>query len=298
MQTLEDLAAQNTAFKDAFNEGSAPPSSDDAMTEDERFGIQPADPQSDAGGDPPAEEVASVVADDSDAPPEGGASDPSGEPPAAGPEELPPAEAAPDGAAMADAGGEGAGVDVPPEELGEPPAPEDSAPKVSYEEALQRLSEDFGPEFVDLIRVVAAHEAGSAGASAAEQAIGGVRHEVEEAISAINEAFASQHFESIKEAHEDFLEVVAMPEFQAWVDAMPPEDQSSTKQVIAGGTARQVIAMLKKFKSESDMGGSGGMDETELDAATGTRSTGGGMSVPGGARPAAQDDYANAWLNA
>lgn len=295
-QTLEELAAQNTAFKQAFDEGGAPPSADDAMTEDERFGIQAEDGQSDAGGEGDAADVAVVIAADAEegeqpevvAPTEGEQM----EAEVAAGAEAPTVEEA-----IAEGGGEEAAP--PAEEMAAEAAPpaEEPAPTMTYEDAVQRLREDFGDEFVDLIRVVALHEASKAGASAAETAVGGVRKEVDEAIDAINQAFATAHFEAIQEAHEDFLEIVATPEFQAWVDGMDPEGQSQAKGVIAGGTARQVIRLLRDFKSATQSTDDISSLE-DMDASAGIRSTGAGAPTLGGRGGAAKDDYESAWANA
>lgn len=294
-QTLEDLAAQNTAFKQAFEEEAPPPRAEDAMTEDERFGIAAEDGQSDSGAvDSGADGVAVVVeAEDDPAPPE------------ATPEATAEEGATPEGAdAMAAAEGEGSpmgeAVAEAPPAVPEPAAEASQAaepPRMSFEEAVQKLSEDFGSEFIDMIRAIAAHEAGNAGRAAAETAVGSVRGEVDEAIDAINQAFATAHFEAIQEAHEDFLEIVATPEFQAWIDGMDPARQEQAKGVIAGGTARQVIRLLREFKSESgEQTDPSGMDE--LAAAAGIRSTGGGGASIPAARGGSSDEYADAWAKA
>lgn len=299
MQTLEQLAAQNTAFKDAFNEDSAPPTSDDAMSEDQRFGITGEDAQMDAGGDSGAVDVASVMSEEE--PPAEPAADP------AAAEAMPMEGGEADPMASADpmaAEGEGAvappadPVPVPADMASADEAAVDAPPAMSYQDAVQRMSEDFGPEFVDMVRVIAAHHASEAGGKAASEAVGSVKSEIEEAIDSINQAFATQHFEAISEAHDDFMEIVAKPEFESWVASMPESEQNAMRQVIAGGTARQVIAMLKQFKEQ----GAAEEDPTgmdELDAAAGVRSGGGGPTAPmGGARLATGDEYADAWTKA
>lgn len=295
-QTLEELAAQNTAFKQAFDEGGAPPSADDAMTEDERFGIQAEDGQSDAGGEGDAADVAVVIAADAE---EG--EQPEVVAPTEGEQMEAEVAAGAEAPTVEEAIAEGGGEEVAPpaEEMAAEAAPTDDDP--AYEEAKQALSEDFGEQFVDYIHAIAERAARivakEVGATAAETAVGGVRKEVDEAIDAINQAFATAHFEAIQEAHEDFLEIVAKPEFQAWVDGMDPEGQSQAKGVIAGGTARQVIRLLREFKSATQSADDISSLE-DMDASAGIRSTGAGAPALSGRGGAAKDDYAAAWANA
>lgn len=161
------------------------------------------------------------------------------------------------------------------------------------------LAEDFGTDFVaqltKLIKHICAGEIGSG--------VGGVSAMVDQVINELKEERQQNHFHRIRAAHEDFMEVTATPEFAAWCEGLPPEEQAVCKRVTESGSAQEIIDLLTKFKasqatpdaddSSSDDTGDAGFS-AEHDAAEGVRSS--GMRLP--VSPKSKDDYSDAWNEA
>ena len=59
---------------------------------------------------------------------------------------------------------------------------------------------------------------------------------------------AEKHFDTIRDAHSDFAEVVESNEFKAWVEEQPKFLQKTYLDVLKEGTASDVIEMLDNFK--------------------------------------------------
>ncbi len=138
----------------------------------------------------------------------------------------------------------------------------------SFEEAIARLSEDFGSEFVQLIQAVAAKAGGDAVASKSS--------EVMDAIDALKEASSvrdtNEHFEYIADQHPDYTDLIESPEFSAWLEANP--DHQATCE---HGNKRAVVKMLSAFKKSQEEATNGGSDDG-LDDAAGVRSS--GLALP------------------
>lgn len=178
---------------------------------------------------------------------------------------------------------------------GEPSA-EEAAATMSADEAIARLKEDFGEEFVSMIQAVA----GAAAAKAAGDGGGDMVQKVEDAMNEIRGAFEYLHNEAIADAHEDYEAVVASPEFAQWVESLTDEERASTEQVLESGTARQVVKVLNAFKDhlkEQATPEDAQPDTSALDAAAGVRST--GMAVPSTSAVAGPvDGFRKGWSKA
>jgi len=151
----------------------------------------------------------------------------------------------------------------------------------------QLLADDFGPDFVQLLtRFIKQICKGELG-----EGLGSINATVDQVIHHLTSERQANHFKAIKDAHDDFMEVVDSPEFSAWKGSQAPEEQDRLQRVVDSGSAQEIIDMLTAFK-QSRGNGASTVDESALDDAEGVRS-GGGMSLP--SEPAAADDYARAW---
>jgi len=271
----QDQDESNSQFADGFNN---PPSEATQPSEDEAFGIASEVPGDGAGEGSPPVQTTNEVTPPAEATPE------TAEPAAAVPSETAPEAAPPEASEEA--------AETPEEEAAEQDNGGEDL-EAAYQASVKKIAEDFGPEFInDFITVIK-----YLSTQVATDGMSPLAQTVSEAIAAVNEAFQSQHFAAIKEAHEDFSEVVNSPEFAQWVQAMPEAAQEDTKKVIAAGSHREVIAMLNSFKkSLTPPSAAAGGDEFDaaMDGAEGVRSS--GMSLP--EEPPANDDYEKAWNQA
>lgn len=176
---------------------------------------------------------------------------------------------------------------------------------LSVQQAMKQLAEDFGDEFVKMIEAIATAKAREAGAQAASE----IKGTVDEIINDITDTKAKAHFEKIADAHPDFAEVGDSEEFKTYVESLPDDQKGQALEVIANGSARQIIKLLDGFKSANAQGAKQGMeqpaelteaaesivdeatDDSAMDAAEGVRSS--GMKLP--EQPAKSDDYDAAW---
>lgn len=170
-------------------------------------------------------------------------------------------------------GGEGA-------ESGPATAPAASA---GEDDPAKALAEDFGPEFVDLLIRLVKKICGDQ--------VGGVQETVQSVIDHLNGEKHQAHFKTIASAHEDFVDVIESPEFEAYRAAQAPAEQSDIDRVVASGSAQEIIDMLTKFKGAK--GGQSGADDESMDAAEGVRSSGGGLTLP--AKPTNSKSFEDAW---
>lgn len=170
--------------------------------------------------------------------------------------------------------------------------------EISVEQAMKQLSDDFGDDFVRMIEAIATAKAREAGS----QVVGELKGTVDEIIGDIVDTKTKAHFERIVDAHPDFNEIGESEEFKAFVEAMPDDQKGAALEVIAGGTAKQIIKLLNDFKAaapqakgeELTQAAESIVDEVsedQMDAAEGVRSS--GMKLPDA--PQKADDYASAW---
>ena len=171
--------------------------------------------------------------------------------------------------------------------------------EMTPEQAMKTLSEDFGPEFAKMLKVLMKAEVSSE--------VSKVAGDVDSLIEAIKDDKARSHFEAIADKHPDFHELGASDEMKAYLDGMSDEDRQAAMQVVEGGSTRQVIKFLDKFKEwqaanqpapaaeteaeQPSMEDSAQQDDAAMDAAEGVRST--GLRLP--TQPGRSDDYESAW---
>lgn len=154
--------------------------------------------------------------------------------------------------------------------------------EMSAEQAMKILAEDFGPEFVKMIEVIAGSKAQAAASKVAQEATGQLGQSVQEIIDNIVDDRARSHFETIASKHPDFTDVAATPEFNEFVKSYP-----NGEQIADAGSAKDIVKMLDKFKA----GQQPAEPDPAVDAAEGVRSS--GMRLP--EAPSKADGYEDAW---
>lgn len=173
------------------------------------------------------------------------------------------------------------------------PAPIDDA---EVAEIKQRLSEDFGDEFVAMIEKLAANEAKKLAASGIDEKIGGISSTIEQIINDTKQAFSAMHYGAIADAHEDFLEIAESEQFQQWLASMPEEKRAAAENIVQAGRPGQVIKLLTEYKEHCKQKESGANEDTELalDAASGVRSSS-PVKLPDRVPANPDDEYRAAW---
>lgn len=152
-------------------------------------------------------------------------------------------------------------------------------------EALAKLSDQFGPEFADLIvQVIKEQSSGHEGS----EDIAALREEVGSVISDLKFA---QHKRDILAAKSDAYDIGETPEFKEWCASQ--DDAEECARIVANGTAVEVINLLTRYEEylnkDADTGGG-----EEEDAATAVRGSS-PITLPN--RPVAgdEDEYQAAW---
>lgn len=163
---------------------------------------------------------------------------------------------------------------------------DDKGDKGETQSARAALTEDFGPEFVGQLEAFIKEVC--SGAVSGE--IGTLAGTVQSVIDSLTAERNQRHFQTIAEAHEDFTEIVESQAFQDWLDGQPADEKADLQRVIESGSAKEIIAMLTKFKESNKAEG----NDDALDAAEGVR--GSGLRLP--TEPKDSQDYANAWNEA
>lgn len=309
MATQEQMKNDQDAYGLAFNEEQAPAAE---QTEDEAFGITPAETEGDAsanGGAAP--DVAVVIQGEAPsaeaAPPvEAGAPEGGGDTQMAAPEEgaAPPSDGVDieketqrlkswEGRLRAQQAELDAkkGEEAPAAEAGETSGEEMAEGEdPTVEQAIATLSADFGGDFVKLIQVIARGEA----QSAAGETVGELGKSVQAIIDDITDGKKRAHFQAIFDAHPDFAEISESAPFLEWIS------QNASMQDIADhGSAAEINDMLTQYKAATapapaeGSGPNAGMppDDTSLDDAEGVRSS--GLRLP--ESPAEAKDFKDAW---
>lgn len=192
--------------------------------------------------------------------------------------------------------------------------------KISAADALARLKEDWGGEFIDMItavvRDIARQEADLVSDGKVKEGIGSLEKRTMDGFRSIGERHMLLHKEKIDDAVPGYEQMVGTEAFEAFKAKYPDGDK-----IAEGGTARQIIKMLKAFQAtqgeennEADGTSQAGKDqidrdagganqpvaqaqpsEAAIDAAAGVRS-GGAVRVP--EAPTESADYAGAWVQA
>lgn len=178
--------------------------------------------------------------------------------------------------------------------------------EMTPEQAVARLSEDFGEDFVKMIQVIAGSTASKTASESVDSKVGEIKGAVDEIIADITDTKSRQHFEAIAAKHPDFTEIGGSEGFASYIAGLPEADQAEAKRVASGGSASEIVALLDAYKK------SGAQAEPEaaapaadpvidpevdaqMDAAEGVRSS--GMRLPE-QPPAAASSYEDAWEQA
>lgn len=154
-------------------------------------------------------------------------------------------------------------VDEPPAVEAEPPrmeyAADPGAPGMSYEQAVTRMGEDFGAEFVDMLKAIIGHcaseEAGKVGG-----ATGG---RLDQLIGDIQEGFRSLHGDTLRALRSNVDDVAASPEFAAYIEGLPEPDRSTAQSVIGAGRLPEVVKLIDAFEDSRKATDEGDDDDWE-----------------------------------
>ena len=159
------------------------------------------------------------------------------------------------------------------------------------DEVMATLAEDFGDEFVSALTQVIEARAAEIASKVADEKVGAVSGTVDQLISSLTDDKARNHFETIADAHPDFMEVAQSPEFKQWVESLGDKAEQA-KAVIESGSSRQVVKLLDEFKAAGQAGQEAMKDDAAMMAAQSVRGRG-GMRLP--EKPQVADDYEAAW---
>lgn len=182
--------------------------------------------------------------------------------------------------------------------------------KISPKEAMDRLRADWGDEFIDMMtsvfRDIARQEADLVADGKVKEGVGSLEKRTMDGFRSIGERHMMLHREKIEDAIPGYEKLVDSEGFGAFKANYPDGEK-----IAEGGTARQIIKMLKAFQeSQGDGTSDAGKDqidrdadqavaqaqpsEAAIDAAAGVRS--GAARVP--EAPQQSQDYAGAWAEA
>ena len=178
---------------------------------------------------------------------------------------------------------------------GEVPAAADDA---EIAEIRQRLTEDFGDEFVGMISKLAAYEARKLAAEDFDSKLNPIQQTIAQAIQDVHAAFESMHFGAIADAHENFQDIINSPEFGAYINGLSGDEQEAAQAVLEGGTPKQVIGLLNAYKESLEQKAEQVDSDTSvddaLDAAEGVRGSS-PVQLPGRVPVGDEDEYRAAW---
>ena len=159
------------------------------------------------------------------------------------------------------------------------------------DEIMATLAEDFGDEFVSALTQVIEARAAEIASKVADEKVGTVAGNMDQLIASLTDEKARTHFETIADAHPDFMEVAQSDAFKQWVDSLGDKAEQA-KAVIESGSARQVVKLLSEFKAAGQAGQDAAQDDAAMLAAQSVRGRG-GMRLP--EKPQVADDYEAAW---
>jgi hypothetical protein len=189
--------------------------------------------------------------------------------------------------------------DTPAEEAAEPAVTEKleevaeqvKSGDMSTEEAMKTLSSDFGEDFVKMLNVLIEAKSGEVASKTADEKVGAVSGKLDGLIGELVDDKAKSHFESISEAHPDFMEVGESPEFKAYVDALPATEKEHALNVIGSGSAGAINKLLTVYKKSKEAPTQEKPDESAMDAAEGVR----GKAIKLPDHPDKSEGYEEAW---
>jgi len=164
--------------------------------------------------------------------------------------------------------------------------------ELTIDQAMKTLANDFGEDFTKMLGVLIESKAAEIAGKAADERFGKVKGEMDGLVNEIVSDKAKSHYESIADAHPDFMDVAASPEFKGWVDGLDETQKAQAMQTIENGSARQIVKLLNGYK-QANTKVDPPAEDPAMDAAEGVRSK--GLKIP--EKPAQSDDYAAAWDN-
>lgn len=160
------------------------------------------------------------------------------------------------------------------------------------DEVMATLAEDFGDEFVSALTQVIEARAAEIAGKVADEKVGAITGTVDQLISSLTDDKARNHFETIADAHPDFMEVAQSDAFKQWVDSLGGDKTAQAQSIIESGSARQVVKLLNDFKAANQDDQNNTMSDAAMLAAQSVRGRG-GMRLP--EKPQVADDYEAAW---
>lgn len=158
------------------------------------------------------------------------------------------------------------------------------------DEVMATLAEDFGDDFVAALTQVIESRAAEIAGKVADEKVSAVAGNVDQLVASLTDDKARSHFETIADAHPDFMEVAQSPEFKEWVESLGDKAEQA-QIIIQSGSSRQVVKLLDEFKAASQVPQEDAPDAAMM-AAQSVRGRG-GMRLP--AKPEVSDDYEAAW---
>lgn len=161
--------------------------------------------------------------------------------------------------------------------------------ELTFDQAMATLSNDFGEDFTKMLGVLIEAKAGEIAGKTADERVSKVSQQMDGLVGELVDDKARMHFESISDAHEDFMDIAASPEFKEYISAMDETQRAAAEQTIESGSARNIIKLLSNFKAAGAKAEP--VDDESMDAAEGVRSS--GLKIPN--KPAASEDYEAAW---
>lgn len=177
--------------------------------------------------------------------------------------------------------------------------------ELTPEQAMKQLEEDFGPDFVRMIAIIAKAQAADVGSKVADEKVGKVAKTVEELATDVQGTKAREHFRTIESAHPDFRDIGKSKEFAAFVESLPEKDRADAERIKAKGSATEVIGLIDKYKAKQSAEKKRQDEaaaeeerkraekrEQQLADAEGVRSS--GIALPQQPKPA-PDSYEAAW---
>ena len=155
---------------------------------------------------------------------------------------------------------------------------------------LQSLRDDFGDDFVSAIEQLVNAKAAAIAEKLVGEKVGNMDGALKDVMASIEDRDARAHFQTIAKAHPDFMEVANGESMQQYLAGLPEAERAAAEQVIDGGTAEDVIALIEAVKGHWQPQ-EAAHDEEAMANAEGVRSN--ALKLP--EKPAKADDYENAW---
>jgi hypothetical protein len=165
--------------------------------------------------------------------------------------------------------------------------------QITPEQAMAQLSEDFGDEFIQMIKAIVV--------ATTKTEVAPVSKTVDDVVSSLNSRDERAHFKAISTKHPDFREVGSSDSFKAFIQSLPDDVRGDAEKVAQGGSSDEVIELLDLFKEaqaapapeqKPATADTSGGEDAGLEALEGVRS--GGVRLPEKPTPS-KEDFEGAW---